>query len=46
MKVLHGDLRWVNEIYPFKNGIAKAFLKCVEISPWQDKLIGHLSSCA
>jgi hypothetical protein len=32
MKVLHCDLRWVNEIYPFKKGIAKSFQKCVEIA--------------
>jgi hypothetical protein len=32
MKALHSDLRRVNEIYPFKNGIAKLLQKCVEIS--------------
>jgi len=31
MKVLHCDLRWVNEIYPFKKGIAKSFQKNVEV---------------
>jgi hypothetical protein len=31
MKVLHCDLRWVNEIYPFKKGIAESFQKCVEV---------------
>jgi hypothetical protein len=31
MKVLHCDLRWVNEIYPFKEGIAKSFQKNVEV---------------
>jgi hypothetical protein len=31
MKVLHCDFRWVNEIYPFKKGMAKSFQKCVEV---------------
>jgi len=31
MKVLHWDLKWVNEIYSFKKDIAKLFKKCVEI---------------
>jgi hypothetical protein len=31
MKVLHCDLKWVNEIYPFKKGIAKSFQKNVEV---------------
>jgi hypothetical protein len=38
MKVLHCDLWWVNQIYPFKNGIAKSFQKCVEI-PFNPKCI-------
>jgi hypothetical protein len=32
MKVLHCDLKWVTEVYPFKKGIAKSLQKCVEIS--------------
>jgi hypothetical protein len=32
MKALHSDLRQVNEIHPFKNGIVKLFQKCLEIS--------------
>jgi hypothetical protein len=31
MKVLHCELRWVNENYPFKKGIAKSFQKYVEV---------------
>jgi hypothetical protein len=46
MKVLHCDLSWVNENYIFRNGIAKSFKKCVEITPWQDKSIGPMLSCA
>jgi hypothetical protein len=38
MKSLHYDLRWVNEIYPFKKGIAIFFQKCVEV-PFNPKCI-------
>jgi hypothetical protein len=38
MKVLHCDLKWVNEVYPFKKCIAKSFQKCVEI-PFNFKCI-------
>jgi hypothetical protein len=38
MKVLHCDLRWVNEIYPFKKGMEKLFQKCVEV-PFNPKCI-------
>jgi hypothetical protein len=38
MKVLHWDLKWVNEIYSFKKGIAKKFQKCAEI-PFNPKHI-------
>jgi hypothetical protein len=31
MKVLHCDLKWVNEIYSFKKHITKSFEKFVEI---------------
>jgi len=38
MKVLHNDLRWVNEIYPFEKGITKLYQKCVEV-PFNPKCI-------
>jgi hypothetical protein len=31
MKVLHCDLRWVNEIHPFKKVIPKSFKNNVEV---------------
>ncbi len=34
-------LKWVNEIYSFKEGIAKLFQKCVEI-PFNPK---HIDFC-
>jgi len=38
MKVLHSDLRWTNEIFPFQKGIAKLFQKFEEI-PFNFKCI-------
>jgi hypothetical protein len=38
MKILHCDLKWVNEVYPFKKNIAKSFKKYVEI-PFNVKCI-------
>jgi hypothetical protein len=31
MKILHCDIRWVDEIYPFKKGIVKLIQKFVEV---------------
>ncbi len=43
MKVLHCDLRWVNEIYRFKKDITKSFQKCVEV-PFNPKYIDFCNS--
>jgi len=34
MKVLHCDLTWVNEIYPFKNGNAKLWFQLINIDQY------------
>jgi hypothetical protein len=44
MKGLHCDLRWINEIYPLKKGIAKSFQKCVEI-PFNLKCSDFCNTC-
>jgi hypothetical protein len=29
--IFYCGLKWVNEVYPCKKGIAKSFQKCVEV---------------